>query len=117
MKKIIAILLTAILTLGAFSAVPASAADSGKPTGFATDAALRRAIRGLEGSMTVFIVSQRTASIMNADRILVLDDGKIAGEGTHAQLLQSCPLYQEIFYSQFPEKRPKTQAGGEEVLA
>ncbi len=91
--------------------------DSASALDFATDAALRRAIRGLEGSMTVFIVSQRTASIMNADRILVLDDGKIAGEGTHAQLLQSCPLYQEIFYSQFPEKRPKTQAGGEEVLA
>ncbi len=91
--------------------------DSASALDFATDAALRKAIRGLAGSMTVFLVSQRTASLMNADKILVLDDGKIAGMGTHAQLLQDCPLYQEIFYSQFPEKRPKEMAAGKEVLA
>lgn len=93
--------------------------DSASALDFATDAALRRAVRGLEGSMTVFIVSQRTASIMSADRILVLDDGKIAGQGTHEELLRTCPLYQEIFYSQFPEKRPGNgkALSGKEVLA
>lgn len=51
--------------------------------------------------MTVFIVSQRAASIMYADKILVLDDGRIAGAGTHQELLRSCEVYQEIYYSQF----------------
>ena len=54
--------------------------------------------------MTVFIVSQRAASIMYADKILVLDDGKIAGQGTHEELLAGCEVYQEIYYSQFEKE-------------
>ena len=57
--------------------------------------------------LTVFIVSQRTSSIQHADRILVLDDGKAAGLGTHEELLATCPVYQEIYYSQFDEKAAK----------
>lgn len=75
--------------------------DSASALDFATDAALRKAIRNSSGDMTVFIVSQRAASIMYADKILVLDDGKIAGQGTHEELLTSCEVYQEIYYSQF----------------
>ena len=56
--------------------------------------------------MTVFIVSQRAASVRQADQILVLDDGRLAGAGTHETLMRSCPVYQEIYYSQFPEERP-----------
>ena len=55
--------------------------------------------------MTVFIVSQRTASVLSADLILVLDDGQLVGKGTHDMLMETCPIYQEIYYSQFPEKR------------
>lgn len=55
--------------------------------------------------MTVFIVSQRTSAVMTADLILVLSDGEIVGKGTHEELMKSCETYQEIFYSQFPEKR------------
>lgn len=75
--------------------------DSASALDFATDAALRKAIRNVSGDMTVFIVSQRAASIMYADKILVLDDGKIVGMGTHEELLSSCTVYQEIYYSQF----------------
>ncbi len=75
--------------------------DSASALDFATDAALRKAIRDASDDMTVFIVSQRAASIMYADKILVLDDGKIAGQGTHEELLASCEVYQEIYYSQF----------------
>ena len=75
--------------------------DSASALDFATDAALRKAIRSASDDMTVFIVSQRAASIMYADKILVLDDGKIAGQGTHEELLKSCEVYQEIYYSQF----------------
>ena len=74
--------------------------DSASALDFATDAALRRAIREMEGEMTVFIVSQRTASIMGADRILVLDDGELVGQGTHKELLESCEVYREIYESQ-----------------
>ena len=56
---------------------------------------------------TVFIVSQRASSIQYADKILVLDDGELAGIGTHKELLQTCEVYQEIYYSQFPEKKQK----------
>ena len=56
---------------------------------------------------TVFIVSQRASSIQYADKILVLDDGELAGIGTHKELLQTCGVYQEIYYSQFPEKKQK----------
>ena len=78
--------------------------DSASALDFATDAALRSAIRGMRDELTVFIVSQRAASIQYADLILVLEDGKIAGTGTHAELLDTCPAYQEIYYSQFPKE-------------
>ena len=75
--------------------------DSASALDYATDAALRTAIRNLPGHMTVIIVSQRTASIRHADHILVLEDGTLAGQGTHDELLKSCPVYQEIYESQF----------------
>lgn len=81
--------------------------DSASTLDFATDAALRKAIREMEGETTVFIVSQRAASIQHADRIVVLDDGKIVGLGTSEELLESCEVYQEIYNSQF-----KKQEGG-----
>ena len=58
----------------------------------------------MEGGPTVFLVSQRAASIRHADKIIVLDDGRVAGIGTHEALLQSCPVYQEIYHSQFPKE-------------
>lgn len=81
--------------------------DSASALDFATDAALRKAINALPGNMTVFIVSQRASSIRNADKILVLDDGKLAGIGKHDELLKENEVYQEIYYSQFPEEKPK----------
>ena len=78
--------------------------DSASALDFATDARLRKAIRERKGSPTVFIVSQRASSIQYADQILVLDDGELAGIGTHAELLEHCPAYQEIYYSQFPKE-------------
>ena len=75
--------------------------DSASALDYATDAALRKAIRRMDQDMTVFIVSQRAASIMYADMILVLDDGEIVGKGTHEALLKDCSVYQEIYYSQF----------------
>ena len=81
--------------------------DSASALDFATDAALRKAIREMEGETTVFIVSHRAASIQHADRIVVLDDGKIVGLGTSEELLESCEVYQEIYNSQF-----KKQEGG-----
>lgn len=78
--------------------------DSASALDFATDAALRSAIRTMKGNPVVFIVSQRASSIQYADQILVLDDGELAGAGTHSELLESCPAYQEIYYSQFPKE-------------
>ncbi len=78
--------------------------DSASALDFKTDSLLRRAIREMEGDSTVFIVSQRASSIMNADRIIVLDDGNIPDSGTHEELLQSCELYKEIYYSQFSKE-------------
>ncbi len=75
--------------------------DSASALDMATDARLRRAIADLDYRPTVFIISQRTASIMNADLILVLEDGRLAGKGAHAQLMESCPVYREIYDSQF----------------
>lgn len=75
--------------------------DSASALDFATDAKLRMAIRDMENRATVFIVSQRAASIMYADKIIVLDDGQIVGMGTHEELLAGCEVYQEIYYSQF----------------
>ena len=78
--------------------------DSASALDYATDAGLRMAIRSLTPSPTTFIVSQRAASVRYADLILVLDDGTLAGVGTHDELLESCPVYQEIYYSQFPKE-------------
>lgn len=78
--------------------------DSASALDFATDAALRKALQDLPDRPTVLIVSQRTASIQHADTILVLDDGQLAGIGTHEQLLESCEVYREIHASQFPKE-------------
>ena len=75
--------------------------DSASALDQATDARLRRAIRNLDYHPTVFIVSQRSASIRNADRILVLDDGRLVGQGAHDELMDSCPVYREIYESQY----------------
>lgn len=82
--------------------------DSASALDFATDAALRQALARLK--KTTFIVSQRAASIMRSGQIIVLDNGAVAGIGKHDDLMQTCPIYQEIFYSQFPEKRPAKEA-------
>ena len=79
--------------------------DSASALDFATDAALRKAIHGLEGKMTTFLVSQRVAGIKQADKILVLGNGELAGQGTHEELMKNCEVYQEIYYSQFPEEK------------
>ena len=78
--------------------------DSASALDYATDANLRMAIRNMENPPTTFIVSQRAASVRYADEILVLDDGLLVGRGTHDDLLESCPTYQEIYYSQFPKE-------------
>lgn len=78
--------------------------DSASALDFATDAKLRKALSEETGDMTVFLVSQRTASIMNANKIIVLDDGEIVGYGTHQELLESCTVYQEIYHSQFSKE-------------
>lgn len=78
--------------------------DSASALDYATDANLRKAIKRSEDAITVFIVSQRAATIRYADQIIVLDDGRMAGMGTHAELLESCEEYQEIYYSQFPKE-------------
>ncbi|MBQ2143786.1 MAG: ABC transporter ATP-binding protein [Oscillospiraceae bacterium] len=75
--------------------------DSASALDFATDAALRKALRSLDYDPTVFLVSQRTSTVRSADQILVLDDGKAVGLGTHDELLRSCPVYREIYDSQF----------------
>lgn len=78
--------------------------DSASALDFATDAALRKSIKEMKNQPTVFIVSQRAASIQHADQIIVLDDGAMAGIGTHEELLKDCLIYQEIYYSQFPKE-------------
>ena len=80
--------------------------DSASALDFATDSKLRGALGKLDKDMTIFIVSQRTSSIRNADNILVMDDGCIVGQGSHDELMKSCDVYQEIYYSQFPEEKP-----------
>lgn len=84
--------------------------DSASALDFATDAALRKALAGLKGQTTTFLVSQRAASIRQADQILVLDDGCLSGIGTHDSLLASCETYREIYFSQFPEERIKFES-------
>lgn len=79
--------------------------DSASALDFATDARLRKAIREMDNSPTVFIVSQRTSSIRHADKVIVLDDGQVCGIGTHDELLENCEVYQEIYQSQFAKER------------
>ena len=78
--------------------------DSASALDYATEAKLRAAISNLDFSLTVFIVSQRTSSVMGADIIVVLDDGRIQGLGTHNELLENCAVYREIYQSQFPSE-------------
>lgn len=78
--------------------------DSASALDYATDAKLRRAIREMDGNPTVFIVSQRTSSIQHADKIIVLEDGEVAGMGTHEQLLETCGVYREIYESQYKKQ-------------
>jgi len=78
--------------------------DSASALDYATDARLRKALREQKEKMTIFVVSQRTSSIQYADQIIVLEDGAAVGIGTHDELLQNCPVYQEIYYSQFPKE-------------
>lgn len=78
--------------------------DSASALDYATEAALRMAIKELPGETTVFIVSQRASSIRHADQIIVLEDGEMAGLGTHEELLAGCEVYQEIYYSQFEKQ-------------
>lgn len=84
--------------------------DSASALDYATDLKLRRAIHAMEKAPVVFIVSQRASSILHADRIIVLDDGEVAGMGKHDELLVNCEVYQEIYYSQYPDKRKEAQA-------
>ena len=87
--------------------------DSASALDFATDAALRKAIREMKNAPTVFIVSQRTSSIRFADQILVLDDGKSVGVGTHDELLTTCSVYKEIYDSQY--KKTDGKKSGKEA--
>ena len=81
--------------------------DSASALDFATDAALRKSLHQLSGNVTTFLVSQRAASIRQADLILVLNDGELVGKGIHDDLIRSCEIYREIYFSQFPEERAK----------
>lgn len=75
--------------------------DSSSALDFATDAALRKALRALDYAPTIFLVAQRTSAVRHADQIVVLDEGKLVGIGTHEQLMAACPVYREIHESQF----------------
>jgi ABC-type multidrug transport system fused ATPase/permease subunit len=86
--------------------------DSASALDYATDAKLRAAIKSIKDQTTTFIVSQRASSIRHADLIIVLDDGRVAGLGTHDELLASCEVYQEIYYSQYPEERKGAVTNG-----
>ena len=88
--------------------------DSASALDFATDAKLRKALGTLKNTSTIFIVSQRTSSIQQADKILVLDDGQLVGMGTHEELLENCSVYKEIYDSQF-KKPGETKTQKEEV--
>lgn len=87
--------------------------DSASALDYATDAALRKALKEMPGETTVFIVSQRASSLMHADTIIVLDDGDVAGMGTHEELLKDCEVYQEIYCSQFERKEEDERKEGE----
>ncbi len=88
--------------------------DSASALDYMTDAKLRRAIREADPNMTVVIVSQRTASVRFADHIIVLDDGRICGEGTHDELMQNCSVYREIYDSQFKKEPAKGEVNDED---
>lgn len=88
--------------------------DSASALDYATDAKLRAALRELEGNTTTFIVSQRASTIRHADKIIVLDDGEMAGIGTHDELLKNCDVYKEIYYSQYPDERLKAAKAAKE---
>ena len=85
--------------------------DSASALDYATDLKLRRAIHAMEKAPVVFIVSQRASSILHADTILVLDDGEVVGKGTHEELLASCEVYREIYYSQYAKTGEEVQEG------
>lgn len=85
--------------------------DSASALDYATDARLRSALRKVENAATTFIVSQRASSIRHADKIIVLDDGEMAGIGTHEELLDNCTVYQEIYFSQYPEEKSVKEGG------
>ena len=87
--------------------------DSSSALDLATDAALRKAINGLNGKMTTFIVSQRISCIMQADKIAVLDNGRLLGFDTHENLMKDCKIYKEIYSSQFPENNKASKREGE----
>ena len=87
--------------------------DSASALDYATDAALRKSIREMPGETTVFIVSQRASSLLHADLIIVLDDGEVAGMGTHKELLENCEVYQEIYYSQFERSEEEAAQNAE----
>ena len=91
--------------------------DSASALDYATDAKLREALKKLEGNTTTFIVSQRASTIRHADKIIVLDDGEMAGIGTHDELLKSSEVYKEIYYSQYPEERLKAEKAVENTGA
>lgn len=91
--------------------------DSASALDFATDARLRASLRELDDKPVVFIVSQRTSSVQSADCILVLDDGKLVGKGTHEELLKSCSVYQEIYASQFRSEKPASEQSASEKTA
>ena len=78
--------------------------DSASALDYATEAALREGLRNLSFPCTTFLVSQRASSVRHADLILVLDDGDAVGIGTHEDLIRSCEVYQEIYYSQFEKE-------------
>lgn len=89
--------------------------DSASALDYATDAALRQAIASLDYNPTTFIVSQRASSVLGADRVLVLEDGEAVGYGSPAELLNTCDVYKEIYYCQFPDEKDKEVSKGANV--
>ena len=87
--------------------------DSFSALDYKTDVALRRALKAKTDNATVIIVAQRISTVLHANQILVLDEGRIVGKGTHAQLMESCPAYQEIARSQLSQKELNLQKEGE----
>ena len=83
--------------------------DSASALDYGTEARLRKSLSSLPCPPTIFIVSQRAASVRHADLILTLEDGRLAGLGTHEELLKSCPVYEEIYFSQSPREVSKDE--------